>query len=107
MARQDTPTTWEPDLVDLPYPTDSHVPQASETALRAMLSTYAQSPNTPDVDTHLRRSYAPSAARVLRWEPESTWTRSQAAPYFPGDKVDWEEHAILSVEPCWVQQWST
>ena len=107
VARRATPTTWEADLVDLPYPTDAHIPPASETALRAMLSTYAQSPSKLDMEAHLRRFNAPSAARVLRWEPESTWPRGQAAPYFPGDDVDWEEQQILSLEPCWVQQWST
>ena len=107
VARHSTPTTWDSALVDLPYPTDSHVRSTSETALRARLCAYALPPWAQDLESHLRRSYAPSAARVLQWEPEATWTRSRAIPYFPGHPEDWEEHAILSVEPCWVQQWTT
>ena len=70
-----------------------------------MLALHCRSPALPDLVDHLQHFYLASAARVLHWEQEAAWPRCHLTPYFLGDKVEWEENAITSVEPCWVRKW--
>ena len=109
VSRENTPIEWDTDLVALLQLHDRRagpelpVP-ASETALRAMLSLYAQSPDQTTVDRHLRRAFVSSAVRILYWAPEATWARPRGVPYLPGGSQDWSAHPPLSVEPMWVLQ---
>jgi hypothetical protein len=106
VSRPTPATEWEAELVDLPTPNPAEKP-ASEPALRAMLDVYSLGPAATDVVDHLHQWFLPSAARVLRWDLESTWARRLAEPYYPGTEVDWCKKTILAVEPKWVRPWTS